>query len=60
MNEGGSYIMQLNCASGACPSNSGNGQFGGVGALFIDGSGNIWAGTRAITGCRSSTAAAAT
>jgi prepilin-type N-terminal cleavage/methylation domain-containing protein len=39
----GTYIGQIGCATGACSSGSGNGQFSGLqGAVAFDASGNIW------------------
>jgi prepilin-type N-terminal cleavage/methylation domain-containing protein len=41
-NTSGSYIGQIGCATGACSTGSGNGQFNGPFGIAIDSSGNIW------------------
>ena len=38
-----SFILQVGCASGSCPTGSGNGQFNGVYLVSTDSNNNVWA-----------------
>ena len=41
-NSSGAYLSQIGCASGACSSGSGNGQFSSPFGIAADAGGNIW------------------